>query len=332
MTRSPYDAPIFVVGNRRSGTTMLRLMLASHPRIGIPPEAGFAVVLGWKYGRVWFRDVANLEPFLDDYFALDNAKDWELSRGDLHKALELALPCSFPTIVERIYRAYLARKFPGKPRWGDKTTGLQEHAAELAAYFPHAQFVHIVRDGRAVAASYKGVHHLAASGIESVAREWRATLATLEDLGRSLGHHRYHVLRYEDLVQYPGPTLEALCAFLGEDYAPTMLEFGAHNRNATLEPARHLGWKGKTLEAIDPSEVGRWRDELAPREVRTFERIAGDALSAFGYALETRDPWRLGQVRFLPGTLRYEFAHFARRHARMLRYRVRRGADGPGAP
>ncbi|HUR06227.1 MAG TPA: sulfotransferase, partial [Nonomuraea sp.] len=37
------DRPIFVVGCPRSGTTMLQLMLHSHPRIAVAPETRFLV-------------------------------------------------------------------------------------------------------------------------------------------------------------------------------------------------------------------------------------------------------------------------------------------------
>ncbi|MEJ2210636.1 MAG: sulfotransferase, partial [Anaerolineae bacterium] len=33
--------PIFIVGVHRSGTTLLRFMLNSHPRLYIPPESDF---------------------------------------------------------------------------------------------------------------------------------------------------------------------------------------------------------------------------------------------------------------------------------------------------
>src|SRR5690606_13260697 len=39
----PSDRPIFVIGCPRSGTTMLQLMLHSHPRIAVPPETRFVV-------------------------------------------------------------------------------------------------------------------------------------------------------------------------------------------------------------------------------------------------------------------------------------------------
>ena len=35
------EPPVFVIGNPRSGTTLLRLMLTGHPGIAIPPEGGF---------------------------------------------------------------------------------------------------------------------------------------------------------------------------------------------------------------------------------------------------------------------------------------------------
>ena len=49
------DRPIFVIGCPRSGTTMLQLMLHSHPRIAVPPETRF-VVPGY-YRRFSFGDL-----------------------------------------------------------------------------------------------------------------------------------------------------------------------------------------------------------------------------------------------------------------------------------
>ena len=53
--------PIFIVGSMRSGSTMLRLILDSHPRIAIGGETGFMGALlatqlipGWKHGAEWF--------------------------------------------------------------------------------------------------------------------------------------------------------------------------------------------------------------------------------------------------------------------------------------
>ena len=39
------ERPFFIVGNPRSGTTLLRFMLASHPRMWVPNETGFVPFL-----------------------------------------------------------------------------------------------------------------------------------------------------------------------------------------------------------------------------------------------------------------------------------------------
>ena len=53
--------PIFVVGSMRSGSTMLRLILDSHPRIAVPPETGFMGAVSatkripeWQFGEGWY--------------------------------------------------------------------------------------------------------------------------------------------------------------------------------------------------------------------------------------------------------------------------------------
>ena len=46
------NAPFFIVGSGRSGSTLLRLILASHSRICIPPETWFLVPLLDKYDSV----------------------------------------------------------------------------------------------------------------------------------------------------------------------------------------------------------------------------------------------------------------------------------------
>ena len=38
-------SPFFIVGSGRSGSTMLKLILSSHSRIGIPPETWFILPL-----------------------------------------------------------------------------------------------------------------------------------------------------------------------------------------------------------------------------------------------------------------------------------------------
>jgi hypothetical protein len=55
-TGTAAERPIFVVGCPRSGTTLLQLMLHSHPRIAIPPETRFMLDIYER--RLEFGDLA----------------------------------------------------------------------------------------------------------------------------------------------------------------------------------------------------------------------------------------------------------------------------------
>src|SRR4029077_11716000 len=72
-------APVFVVGSMRSGSTLLRLMLDSHPRIAIGAETGFMGaamgtkrIPGWKYGAEWYQRInwseAEVDQRLRDFY------------------------------------------------------------------------------------------------------------------------------------------------------------------------------------------------------------------------------------------------------------------------
>ena len=87
-----FDRRFFIIGNPRSGTTLLRLLLTSHPHVIIPPECGFIAWLYEKYGG-WTRldlnkdDIINL--FVRDLLATKKFDTWGLDsvliKDEIHK-------------------------------------------------------------------------------------------------------------------------------------------------------------------------------------------------------------------------------------------------------
>lgn len=277
------DGPVFIVANRRSGTTMLRLMLAAHPRIGIPPEGGFVVTMGWIWGRSELSS-SDYRALVEAFFCEDNAQDWGMSPGQLMSALEERCPSTFAEFVDEVYRLYLRLTFPGKSRWGDKTTWYLDFVPMITELVPNARFVTIVRDGRDVACSYRNTKHLT-HDIRALALEWVTSVETARRASALLGEGRFFQLQYEHLTADPRRELERLCRFLGEEFSEGMLAFHQQNTLRRLEPERHMEWKKRTTEAADTASVGRWRTELEPPFVAEFERFAGSTLSRLGYEL-----------------------------------------------
>jgi hypothetical protein len=272
------------VGVARSGTTLLRLQLDAHPELAIPPETGFGVLVGRRLGR---------DDLLDELVALPTWGDLGLAREEVADAFAAVQDWSAGEGVRACFRLYAARH--GKERWGDKTPGHARHMEEIASAIPEARFIHLIRDGRDVAASLRGLPFAPGDGsVRAIAAHWRDTIALAQRAAEDLPH--YLEVRYEDLVTDPEATLREVCEFIELPFDEAMLSAHerADERLAELRSAR-VGAGGsvelsdgtvlttRTRLPPDPSRAGRWRTSLSEHDVARFERFASGALVALGY-------------------------------------------------
>lgn len=280
------SSPIFIIGNPRSGTTLLRLMLTCHKNIVVPPECGFAAWLYSKYEH-WSSD-SGLEEFIYDLFHCRKIENWNLEEKDLSDFLGKKQPSSYPELASLVYERYgLLQGRPFK-RWGDKNNFYVDYIPTIKAMFPNVNFVHIVRDGRDVACSYKKLKEKKFESpyqprlpgdIEGIAEQWKANIRTIVGSFTAMGWENVYEIRFESLRLIVETSLRRLCQQLGEEYDPSMLDY----RHRELIPEEFLPWKEKTLQPFILSEIGRHRNELSQEEIATFERIAGKELAYYGY-------------------------------------------------
>lgn len=181
------------------------------------------------------------------------------------------------SLEQRTYAAVLRAVFEqfahtkGFERWGDKTPEYCRHLPVLDELFPHAQYIHIVRDGRDVAVS----NFKAAFGPKNVleaALTWSEQVKTTERFGAALPSGRFRTVRYEDLLNAPAETLYGVGAFLG-----------IRNLDASYQtfaaPVRTRVWR---------DNAGKSRQLLSARETECFEALAVDVLDRFRYQLQYR--------------------------------------------
>lgn len=267
------DPMLFVIGHERSGTTMLRAMLDSHPDLAVPPEAHSVVRLLGRQPRPLDLDDFIEQVSADKYFA-----DWQLPRPLLD---DLRTDPRVRTTADAVAGLYaLYARHHGKAHYGDKTPSHIVEIPLLAERFPAARFVNIVRDGRDVAASMVTMH-FGLSDFDEIARNWRRRVLRARAAGEALGPDRFQELRYEDLVADPAHELARICAFAGLPYTDAMLDY--HRRaDELLDGVRHT----QHLQGIrrpPTKNVRDWRTELDPHRQQVFDEIAGTALDAYGY-------------------------------------------------
>lgn len=250
--------PIFVVGSMRSGSTMLRLILDSHPNIAIGPETGFMSALlsakdipNWQFGKGWYKRLNWTEEELDER---------------LHD------------FYSGIFGRYAAEQ--GKRRWGEKTPFHTAHMAAMAQVFPEAVFVGIVRHPGGVAASLqKRFHYTFADAVSY----WRTTNLDLARAGTEL-HDRFLLCRYEDLVSDSQHVLRELIEFLGEPWSANLLAHHAVQREKGAP--RSVEGSTVTRDPIDPRRADQWAGRTT-LEDRQALQVAAELAGFFGYdALE----------------------------------------------
>ena len=290
------ELPIFVLGNPRSGTTLLRLLIASHPDFVIPPECGFAVWLrtqGWSWRPEYNDEPNEIDRFL---VALNNCRKyetWNLPDKKVVEKIKLQRPQNYSELVACVYLAYASEYKPTARFWGDKNNFHMVHVNDIAEMFPQCRFVHIVRDVRDIACSYRELATLESSSpyrpnlpsnVESIAEQWNDNIEAVGKSFETIAANRRCFVRYEDLVINPEATLSKLCEFLAVPFSEEMLDF--HRRN--LEPDHTMDWKELTKKPVSKNQVGRFRKLLSPLEIEYFQKHCRQTLESYGY-LDSND-------------------------------------------
>jgi len=249
--------PIFIIGAQGSGTTLLRLMLDSHPNIAVPQETGFMraynahqfIPFKWS-GRNWARRMG-----------------W--SREELDQ--ELA------AFYERIFMRNVEQQ--GKRRWGEKTPLHTFHIDDMARLFPECVFVGIVRHPAGSVAS-----NLSRFG-HTFNRATQHHLRYGKELARQAAARpdRFVLLRYEELVLAPERGMRELLEWLGEPWSDRVL---AHHEVQTSRGGR-LTVEGlnRADEAIDVSRIDKWTRTLDAPTLKKIDRRLGALGEFFGYSM-----------------------------------------------
>ena len=285
--------PFFIIGNPRSGTTLLRVMLTCHPQIVIPPECGFAVWLHRSY-KDWGKDgaCAPLETLADEILQCRKMETWGLSRAQLLEYFKAHEPRSWPEVCALVYWCYATSLGRRCTLWGDKNNYYLDFIPTIHAMFPDAKFIHIVRDGRDIACSYRSVMALEKSSkyapllptdIREIALSWKKNLETIATSFDTVGRDLVTEVRLEDLTRCSSIELSRICDFLGVEYDPVMLDYPRLNQKQSLVPQEFLDWQGKTHKSPDPNLCARYANELLPEDLCRFEDIAGDLLRKYRY-------------------------------------------------
>lgn len=258
LTPARRHGPIFIIGAMGSGTTLLRLMLDSHPHIAVPQETGFM--------RAY-----NAHRFIPFKWSGAN---WAKRLGWTRKELDEQLRGLYDTLFMRYAEQH------GKRRWGEKTPLHTWHVSEMAKLFPDAVFVGMVRHpGGSVASNHTRWRHPLGKACYHVLRYDK-------EMVRQLARHpnRSVILRYEDLLLQPRAAMGELLDWLGEPWSDQVLEH--HKVQSDRGGRTMVEGRVRVDDPIDASRLDKWTRSLDARERATVAERLGRIAEFFGYAMD----------------------------------------------
>jgi hypothetical protein len=291
----PDAGPIFVVGPSRSGTTLVRGILNAHSAVSIAAETHYFDDIRARLGEKARQPLAPSDAeAVERYF---------LALGDKVYGQE-GDPSASTLDVERLraeardrggtadsyFEAFcvLRMRELDRSRWGEKTPRHVFRIDEMLDAWPDAQVVCLVRDPRAVVASYRdwkrGKPASTSADRKRAVRSynivvnallWKGAMEASQQAVSRHGPGRVQLVRYEELVSEPEATLRRLTDWLGIAYEESMLDVPV--TRSSYDDAAH---------GISQAPLERWREKLTPTEISVVQTCCGGVMARLGYAKE----------------------------------------------
>lgn len=285
------EKPIFVFGTGRSGTTIFYEMMTEHPHFAWTSHLCnfFPNRLGLHRAFMRATDVPLLHDVLRRYVKpVEVYRFWDnYFNGFSVPYRDIFAEDVSPRIARRLRAPMPKLLTENRPRLIHKTVGWSR-ADFLNAVFEDAVFVHVIRDGRAVANSlinvdfwdgWKGPqkwmldtlpeHYQALwkehdeSFVALAGIQWMMLMDSAEQAKAKIAPKQILEIKYEDLCPDPIQVIRDVMAFCGMEWNPL---FESRLRRYTLANTND-----------------KYKKDLSPTQQETLERVLEGHLKKYGY-------------------------------------------------
>lgn len=297
LKKNPEPPIIFVVGNSRSGTTMMAMILGNHSEVFKFLELHYFEELWTSHDKnqnISKEDAINLASRLlcaqiEDYVFQVDSKRFNKDAEDILNAMETDVFTS-----ENIYKAFLFYEaLKGDKRIPCENTPRNVfYIDEILRYFPGARIINMVRDPRDILLSQKKKWkrwYLGSRGIPvmeavrvftnyhpvTISKLWNSSISTAE---KYAGDERLLSFRYEDLIGAPEQSVRTICQFIGISFEDNMLAIPTGGSSNVKDDT-----SGQT--GIIKDRVGNWKKGgLNPTEIYICQKMTGFLMKKHGYS------------------------------------------------
>lgn len=286
------------IGTQRSGSNLLRVMLNQLPEVSAPHPPHILQTmypLLPMYGELELP--GTFERLVDDVCTLveRNPVNWGLA-FDRAEVLSRCDGRNLPQLAKAIYELKALQK--NASWWCCKSMANIHYAGMIEAAGVHPFYLHLFRDGRDVALSFRkaivGEKHM-----YHLAKQWSEEQELSHALCLQAGPGRSIQLRYEEYILDPEATMKTICARLGLTYRPEVMDYSRSDESK--ETAASGAMWGNLVKPVMKDNTNKFLREMTAEDIAVFETVAGETLVKLGYKLHSdpadRKPFTAAQIK-----------------------------------
>ena len=265
----------FILSSPRSGSTLLRVMLAGHPHLSSPPELHL-LPFETMEEREAELGVSQLGEGLKRAFmalkGIDAAQSQKLV--DRLIAENVSVKEVYQQLQELAGNKLLIDKSP--------TYASNRNILDKAeAMFDGAKYIHLVRHPYSVIESFARMRMDKLVGSEDsdpyqlAELIWRDSNQNILNLAQDIDPERYHLIYYEDLVSKPESVLKGVCKFLEVPFDAAVLTpyQGDRMTDGVSDTAMSLGDPNFLHhQTIDAKLAETWKEIKLPNSLGTYTK------------------------------------------------------------
>ncbi len=296
------------MGCDRSGTTFFGSLLGAHSQCIVTPESQFKVDVYSKEENISFNPKETFLKIQDS----QRFKYWNTEVT--FSESEYSQIKNYPDLILNIVKKYNIQKQQKTTAkiWIDHTPINIEHVDLLKSFYPNAKFLHIIRDGRGVAASYKNVTW-GPKSMQDITHFW------LKELAHGFAYETKYPedvlsVQYEDLILETEMTVKKITDFIGIEYEKNMLD-----ANGLIVPEFTKHQHKLVGQKADKSRIEAWKKVLSKREIELFEYKTKNMLNLLGYDTlftKSRKEKRYERILF---PLKYKYIKYMNKLKKILK-------------
>ena len=293
--------PIFIVGNSRSGTTLMGSILGLNPEVFTFEELHFFGTLWSQSDRHQELTPQQAEALAAKLLAIQDEdvishKDPKLFLDEAKNIMAAINSNSYTaTDILQAFLSYSAAK-NYKTIPCEQTPRNVLYISELLDLYPHCHIINMVRDPRDVLLSQKykwKIRFLGANNIPyreairawtnyhaiTISKLWNVAINSAAKQDKS---DRLITIRFEDLITQPETIIRQICDFTGLEFTPAMLQVSQNEGGVSSHKKIAPGAKG-----IDSSATGKWKKGgLSKTEIYLCQQITQANMKRHNYTIE----------------------------------------------